>query len=167
MATKTKQKKRNTARFFALMSQIRGYDGRYRDLIKEGVIHDFLTSIYGDGHGRELRLSLLSDDEYSRLIKWLKRDLNRYTTVEAMQDISVRKRLIHQILNTLSHIGVRVVDGDYAMVNRHITSLPISKGRIIPEFKTEELPNLLNAVRAYCDAMAKRQRKIQILAKLN
>jgi hypothetical protein len=167
MATKTKQKKRNTAIFFTLISQMRGYDSRYRDLIKEGVLHDFFTEMYGDGHGRELRLSLLSDGEYDRLIKWLKRDLSRSTTIEALQDKAVRRRLTHQILNTLSRIGVRPVEGDYTPVNRHIIGLPISKGRIIPEFKTEELPNLLNAVRAYCDVMAKRQRKIQILAKLN
>jgi hypothetical protein len=163
----TKTKKRNTAIFFALISQMPGYDSRYRDLIKEGVINDFLTSVYGTGHGRELRLSLLSDSEYGKLVRTLRLHTGKTATIETMQDNAVRRRLTHTILNTLSRIGVKPVDGDYDLVNRHISSLPISRGRIIPQFKTEELPDLLNAVRAYCDVIAKRQAKINVIIKLN
>ena len=127
MATTTNTtKRRNTAMFYALMRQLPHYDSAYQDVIKEGAIHDYLTRLYGEDHGRAL---------------------------------SLRKRLTHQILSTFSRIGIEAKGSDYGVVNEHIRKLPISKGRIIPQFTLDELPRLLGAVRAYCDNIYKKQAK--------
>lgn len=153
--------------FYALMSQLPGYDVRYRDVIKEGILNDFLTKHYGASHNRSLRISELSDAEYRDLIRDLGKQANEGKSVATLQDEAVRKRLIHQILTALSRIGVRVVNGDYGGVNYHISRLPVSKGRTIPRIPTGELPNLLGAVRAYCDVIRKKQKGENYLAVRN
>jgi hypothetical protein len=155
---------RNTAMFYALISQLPGYDARYRDLIKEGVINDFLCGLSGGKHNRPLSLSGLTDGEYRELITDLRQMVNRGKGVIQLQQEAVRKRLIHQVLTTLSRIGVAAKDGDYSEVNYHIARLPISKGRLIYQFATDELPGLLAATRAYCGVMKKRQEKERALA---
>lgn len=171
MATATKKKKhftgRNTALFYALMAQLPGYEQQYAELIKEGIINDFLTGMYGERHGREIRLSLLSDTEYSGLISNLQAQVNAGKNISRLQQEAARKHLVNQILRTLSRIGVTVVDGNWSEVNRHIRRLPISKGRIIPQFHFVELDNLLGAVRAYCDNILKQQREEKALAYQN
>ena len=157
MATKKHTAGLNTGMFYALISQLPGYDARFRDLIKEGAIDDFLTNRYGERHGRELRLSKLSAAEYRELIRDLKVRVNESKDAESLQKEAVRKRLVHQILAALSRIHVIVINGDYDEVNYHITRLPISRGRTIPGIPTDELPGLLGAVRAYCGVIKKRQ----------
>jgi hypothetical protein len=148
---------RNTAMLYALIAQLPGYDSRYSDLIKEGIVNDFLTKHYGDKHGRQLRVSLLSDAEYRELILDLKIQVNQAKTVKTLQGENVRKRLTHQILVALSRIGVTVINGDYGIVNYHISRIPASKRRILPQVPTDELPNLLAATRAYCTVIKRKQ----------
>ena len=166
----TKRKKptrRNTALFYALIAQFPGYDRRYAELIKEGVVNDYLVHKYGKGHRREPRLSTLSDAEYDELILGLRYQTGESKTAEMLQEEATRKRLVHQILTALSRIGATVVNGDYSMVNYHIRRLPISRGRIIPQFPTDELPRLLGAVRAYADNIRKKQKELLRLAANN
>lgn len=153
--------------FYALMSQLPGYDARYREVIKEGILNDFLTRHYGERHNRSLRISELSDIEYCELIRDMRNQISECKSAAALQGEAVRKRLIHQILTALSRIGVAVVNGDYAGVNYHISRLPVSKGRTIPRIPTGELPNLLGAVRAYCDVIRKKQKAEKYLAARN
>ena len=56
-------KRRNTALFYALMAQLPGYDRRYAELIKEGIVNSYLEQKYGERHRREIRLSKLDDAE--------------------------------------------------------------------------------------------------------
>lgn len=168
---KTTKKKhparRNTALFYALIAQFPGYDRRYVELIKEGVINDYLVHKYGKDHRREPRLSTLSDAEYDELILGLRYQTGESKTAETLQREATRKRLVHQILTVLSRIGATVVNSDYSVVNEHIRRLPISRGRIIPEFPTDELPRLLGAVRAYADNLKPRIRREKKLARMN
>lgn len=164
---KTSQTQRNTALFYALMAQFPGYDRRYAELIKEGIVNDYLTRKYGEGHRRAPRLSTLSDAEYNELIIGMRYQTERSKSTATLQQEATRKRLVHQILTALSRIGATVVNGDYNEVNYHIRRLPISKGRIIPQFTTDELPRLLGAVRAYADNIRKRQKKMEYLAERN
>lgn len=152
---------RNTGIFYALIAQLPEYETKYKDLIKEGTIDEFLKSIYGCNHGRELRLSVLSDMEYREMINQLQWQVDEGKKRSVLQQEAIRKKLVSQILTTLSRIGVSVVNGNYNDVNYHIKRLPISKGRIIPQFRFDELENLLGAVRAYCDNIKKAQRKEQ------
>lgn len=160
-------KRRNTALFYALMAQLPGYDRRYAELIKEGIVNSYLEQKYGERHRREIRLSKLDDAEYAELVADLRSRVRQGKTVADLQREATRKTLVHQILLTLSRIGATVVGGDYEQVNYHIRRLPISKGRIIPQFGTEELPRLLGAVRAYADNIRKRQREEMALAERN
>ena len=164
---KKSQKRRNTALFYALMAGLPGYDRRYAEMIKEGIVNDYLTHKYGPGHRRERRLSALSDEEYNEMLIGLRYMTEDGKTTETLQREVTRKRLVHQILTALSRMGVVVTNGDYGVVNEHIRRLPISKGRIIPEFPTDELPRLLGAVRAYADNMRKKLRKEKRLERLN
>jgi hypothetical protein len=169
MATTKKRiyRGRNTAMFYALIAQLPGYSSQYKDLIKEGVIDEFLTKYYGVNHNMSLSLSALSDIAYNELILDLRAQVNDGKSRVRLQNEAIRKDFIHKILNTLSRIGVQVVDGDYSEVNYHILRLPISKGRTIPQFPIDELEKLLGAVRAYCGNMKKYQQKEQNLAEKN
>ena len=150
-------KRRNTAMFYALLRQLPCYDSAYQDVIKEGAIHDYLSRLYGEAHGRALSLRDLTDEEYEGLIKEMRRKVFALWSPEQLQREALRKRLTHQILSTFSRIGIEAKGSDYGVVNEHIRRLPISKGRIIPQFTLDELPRLLGAVRAYCDNIHKRQ----------
>lgn len=150
-------KRRNTAMFYALLRQLPCYDSAYQDVIKEGAIHDYLSRLYGEAHGRALSLRDLTDEEYEGLIKEMRRKVFALWSPEQLQREALRKRLTHQILSTFSRIGIEAKGSDYGVVNEHIRRLPISKGRIIPQFALDELPRLLGAVRAYCDNIHKRQ----------
>jgi len=161
MRTKqTKKTGRNTRVFFGYLKQMPGFEAKYLDIIKEGTINDFLENEYGKFHGRELRLSKLSDFEYNRLIKWLKQDVRERVSKEKLLEANVRKDLIHQILKTFTRINVFVTDS-FDDVNYHIQRIPYAKGRIIPKIPTDELPGLLNAVRGYCDGIKQQQLKEQ------
>ena len=143
--------------FYALLRQLPCYDSAYQDVIKEGAIHDYLSRLYGEAHGRALSLRDLTDEEYEGLIKEMRRKVFALWSPEQLQREALRKRLTHQILSTFSRIGIEAKGSDYGVVNEHIRRLPISKGRIIPQFALDELPRLLGAVRAYCDNIHKRQ----------
>ncbi|MDR1938279.1 MAG: hypothetical protein LBQ73_07260 [Tannerellaceae bacterium] len=167
--TKTRKKVysgRNTGMFYALIAQLDGYDSKYRDLIKEGVINDFLAKHYGEHHRRELRLSKLTDGEYRELISDLRNQVNEAKSVPKLQGEAVRRQLVHRILATLSKIGAVVINGDYSAVNYHIARLSLAKGRIIPRIPTDELPGLLAQARAYCDNVKKQQiKEMDLVAK--
>ena len=165
--TTTTTKRRNTAMFYALMRQLPHYDSAYQEVIKEGAIHDYLTRRYGEDHGRALSLRALTDEEYAGLIQEMRRKVHNLKSPEQLRREALRKRLTHQILATFSRIGIEARGSDYGVVNEHIRKLPISKGRIIPQFTLDELPNLLGAVRAYCDNIHKRQLKEQRQALAN
>lgn len=160
-------KRRNTAMFYALLRQLPCYDSAYQDVIKEGAIHDYLTRLYGEAHGRALSLRDLTDEEYEGLIKEMRRKVFALWSPEQLQREALRKRLTHQILSTFSRIGIEAKGSDYGAINEHIRKLPISKGRIIPQFTLDELPSLLGAVRAYCDNIHKRQLEEQRQALAN
>ncbi len=160
-------KRRNTAMFYALLRQLPCYDSAYQDVIKEGAIHDYLTRLYGEAHGRVLSLRDLTDEEYEGLIKEMRRKVFAQWSPEQLQREALRKRLTHQILSTFSCIGIEAKGSDYGAINEHIRKLPISKGRIIPQFTLDELPSLLGAVRAYCDNIHKRQLEEQRQALAN
>ena len=153
--------------FYALMRQLPCYDSAYQDVIKEGAIHDYLSRLYGEAHGRALSLRDLTDEEYEGLIKEMRRKVFALWSPEQLQREALRKRLTHQILSTFSRIGIEAKGSDYGVVNEHIRRLPISKGRIIPQFALDELPRLLGAVRAYCDNIHKRQLEEQRQALAN
>lgn len=153
--------------FYALLRQLPCYDSAYQDVIKEGAIHDYLTRLYGEAHGRALSLRDLTDEEYEGLIKEMRRKVFAQWSPEQLQREALRKRLTHQILSTFSRIGIEARGSDYGVVNEHIRKLPISKGRIIPQFTLDELPSLLGAVRAYCDNIHKRQLEEQRQALAN
>lgn len=169
--TTTKKKRiyngRQTNMFYALMAQLPGYDRGHADLIKEGIINDFLVHVYGQYHNRQLSLSKLSDIEYTELLADLQQQVGNGKSVACLQSEAIRKSMISKILKAFSRIGVTVVNGNYTDVNYHIRRLPISKGRIIPQFKFDELENLLGAVRSYCDNVLKQQHSEQDKAAKN
>lgn len=161
--TTTKKKRvytgRNTGLFYSLITKLPDYNPSYKETSVDGAIDEYLIRKYGIRHGRAARLSQLSDVEYSELLKELEQKVYEGKSVVVLQQEAIRKDLTHKILNTLTRIGVTVINNDWSAVNYHILRLPISKGRIIPGFKVEELPKLLDAVRAYCDNVLKQQRK--------
>ncbi|MDR1646029.1 MAG: hypothetical protein LBS05_09480 [Tannerellaceae bacterium] len=166
-AKKRQYNGRNTGMFYALMAQLPGYNAGYKDLIKEGVINDFLTKHYGERHGRSLRISTLSDAEYRELLHELNAQVSAGKTNAALQGEAIRKRFTHQILSTLSRIGATVVNGDYTKVNYHIRRIPASGGRILPQISADELPNLLAATRAYCGNIKRQQERERAIAAQN
>lgn len=166
-ARKRTGKSRNTAMFYALIGQLPGYDRRYAEVIKESVVDDYLTARHGELHGREARLTALSDAEYAEMLDGLRRRVEACKTAATLQREAMRKRLVHQILTALSRIGVTAPGGDYSAVNDHIRHLPISKGRVIPQFADDELPRLLGSVRAYCDYVRRKQQEERAVARRN
>ncbi len=162
MAT-IKNSGRNTAMFYALIAQFPGYERKYQDVIKESIVNEFLELEHGKFHGRQLSISRLTDMEYHHLIKWLKGQVSEAKTKERLHEEAIRKKLINEILSTLSRINVHTSSG-FEDVNYHILRIPYSKGRIIPRIPTDELPGLLGAVRGYCDGIKKQQLKEQAKA---
>ncbi|MCD8177288.1 MAG: hypothetical protein LUE98_07645 [Tannerellaceae bacterium] len=164
--TKTKKKTRSTATFFALLKQMKGYNKAFHKECKEIEVTEFLKGEYGEGV-YSVSLTALSDQEYTELIESMRYRLKEECNPTKMIEKAERREIIHAIIQTFSRIGVYVVNNDWRELNKHIRSLPISKGRIIPQIETRELPSLLSAVRAYCDNIAKKQKKEQHLANCN
>ena len=126
-----------------------------------------MTRLYGEAHGRALSLRGLTDEEYDGLIKEMRRKVSNLKSPEQLRGEATRKRIVHQILSTFSRIGIEAKGGDYGVINEHIRRLPISRGRIIPQFALDELPRLLGAVRAYCDNIRVKQERERRLALQN
>ena len=167
MAKKKTYNGRNTAMFYALIAQLPGYSSEYKEVIKESVINEFLEKVHGVFHNRPLSLSALSDLAYHELIKDLRQQVYDSKSKKELQREAIRKKIVSQIFQTFSKIWINDTDGGHAIVNSHIRSLPISKGRIIPQFHDDELERLLGAVRAYCGNIHKQQVKGQRLAPKN
>lgn len=172
--TTTKKKRinkgRDTSIFFGYLKGLKGYKPEMRDEIYHGLVESYLIGKYGVNHGRRIGLTELTDVEYEEALADLIRQVNLSTDVDELKkelnEGVVRKRFTHQILEKLGTIGVGTMSG-YGEVNRHIQSLPISRGRIIPAFPVKELPGLFKAVCAYCDNILKRQHKEQAAAERN
>lgn len=171
-ATKKKRvyKSRNTGMFYGYLKRIPGYDPTEVETIKNGVIESYLIGKHGINHGRRISLSELSDKEYEELLYDLKRQVNVSTDPTLLKtelnEKAIHTKFCHQIFGQLSRIGVSTVHG-YGEANRHILSLPISRGRILPAIPVEEMPNVLKAVRSYCDNILKKQQKEQNAAFCN
>lgn len=173
MATTKKKrvyKGRNTGLFYGYLKQLAGYEDAGKDDIAHGTIDGFLIGKYGGRHGRRVSLSELTDTEYAEMLTDLKRQVNVSVDAEqlktALNEKAIRKDMCHKIFRQLARIGVTTVDG-YQDANRHILSLPISRGRILPAFPLNELPDLFKAVCSYCDNILKRQCKEQAAAERN
>ncbi len=155
-------KKRNTGLFYGYLRRIPGYDPSEVETIKGGVIESFLIGKYGADHGRRISLSELSNKEYDELVIDLKRQVNIATDMNSLKaelnEKAIRKGWYHRIFKQLARIGINTIDG-YEEANRHIRSLPISRGRILPAIPICELPDLFKAVCSYCDNRLKQQRK--------
>ena len=108
-------KRRNTAMFYALLRQLPYYDSAYQDVIKEGAIHDYLSRLYGEAHGRALSLRGLTDEEYEGLIKEMRQKVRSLKSPEQLRGEALRKRLTHQILTTFSRIGIESKGGNYGV----------------------------------------------------
>lgn len=166
MVTQSKKKRvfkgRNTGMFYGYLKRLPGYDPAEVEVIKGGVIESYLIGKYGINHGRQISLSKLSDKEYEELLYDLKRQVNVCTDpVQLKAELNakaVHTGFCHQIFKQLSRIGVSTVNG-YGEANRHILSLPVSRGRILPAIPVDEMPNVLKAVRSYCDNILKKQQK--------
>ena len=160
---KTKTGKRNTGVFYALLKQQPGYDSRYSDVIKEGIVENFT---FISRAGRSTRsLSDLSDREYSRLIEEMKESAGKQIDIEKAVEEKTRRKLISDILRKLGTIGITTIAG-YADVNSFIEGLKGSKGRIY-KYKTEELPDLFRAVCNAVDFYKKKQKEIQRIQIMN
>lgn len=163
-ATKKKRvyKSRNTGMFYGYLKRIPGYAPAEVDTIKAGVIESYLIGKYGVNHGRRIGLSELSNKEYEELLYDLKRQVNAATDPVQLKtelnEKAVHTKFCHQIFSQLARIGVSTVGG-YGEANRHILGLPISRGRILPAIPVDEMPNVLKAVRSYCDNILKKQQK--------
>ena len=171
MTTKKRvYKSRNTGLFYGYLKRIPGYDPAEAETIKGGVIESYLIGKYGAGHGRRISLSALTDAEYSELLLDLKRQVHLSTDTDRLKaelnEKAIRKEWYHRIFKQLSRIGVSTLNG-YEEANRHIRSLPISRGRILPAIQLGELPNIHKAVCSYCDNRLKKQRKEQAIAEKN
>lgn len=163
MATKKRiYKGRNTGMFYGYLKRIAGYMDSERECIASGVIDCYLVGKYGNCHGRRVSLSELTDSEYDELLDDLKRQVNISTrpeqVINELQEKAIRKDWYHRIFTRLSRIGVSTING-YEDANRHICSLPISRGRILPAIPLNELPDLFKAVCSYCDNIRKKQQK--------
>ncbi len=175
MKTTTTRKKRsykgrNTGLFYGYLKCLAGYEAKAKDDIAHGVIDCYLTGKYGERHGRRVSLSGLTDTEYAELLDDLIRQAGVSTDPDRLarelNEKAVRKDWYHRILQRLSRIGVCTTNG-YDEVNRHIRSLPVSRGRILPAMAVEELPELFKAVCSYCDNVLKKQREEQAIAGRN
>ena len=160
---KTKNKKRNTGLFYALLKQQPEYDSRYSDVIKKGIVENF-TFITRAGKST-YSLSELSDDEYSRLIEEMKESAKKQIDIEKAVEDKTRRKLISDILRKLGTIQITTTNG-YADVNKFIESLKGSKGRIY-KYKTEELPGLFRAVCDAVDFYKKKQKETQRMQIMN
>lgn len=167
---KRSYKGRNTGLFYGYLERLAGYEVKAKDDIAHGVIDCYLTGKYGERHGRRVSLSELTDTEYAELLDDLIRQVSVFTDpdrlIRELNEKAVRKDWYHRILKRLSRIGVCTANG-YDEVNRHIRSLPISRGRILPAMAVEELPELFKAVCSYCDNVLKKQREEQAIAGRN
>lgn len=163
-------KGRNTGLFYGYLKRLAGYKEDAKEDIAHGVIDCYLTGKHGERHGRRVSLSELTDAEYAELLDDLIRQVSVSTDPDRLSrelnEKAVRKDWYHRILQRLSRIGVSTTNG-YDEVNRHIRSLPISRGRILPAMAVEELPELFKAVCSYCDNISKRQREEQAIAGRN
>lgn len=171
MATKKRvYKSRNTGLFYGYLKRLPGYDPAEVETIKGGVIESFLAGKYGAGHGRRVGLSSLTDTEYGELLLDLKRQVHLSADTDRLKaelnEKAMRKDWYHRIFKQLSRIGVSTLEG-YEEANRHIRSLPVSRGRILPAIPLDELPKLYRAVCSYCDNRLKKQRKEQAAAEMN
>lgn len=171
MTTKKRtNKSRNTGLFYGYLKRLPGYDPSEVEVIKGGVIESYLIGKYGAAHDRRIGLSSLTDAEYAELLADLKRQVNVATDTDSLKaelhKKAIHTGLCHQIFKELSRIGVSTLNG-YDEANRHILSLPISRGRILPAIPVNEMPKVLNAVRSYCDNILKKQRKEQAIAEKN
>lgn len=163
-------KGRNTDLFYGYLKRLPGYDPAEVETIKSDVIESYLIGKYGVNHGRRIGLSELSDKEYAESLYDLKRQVNVATDPVQLKtelnEKAIHTKFCHQIFGQLSRIGVSTVHG-YGEANRHILSLPISRGRILPAIPVNEMPNVLKAVRSYCDNILKKQQKEQNTAFCN
>lgn len=148
--------------FYGYLKRLPGYDPVEVEVIKGGVIESYLIGKYGINHGRQISLSKLSDQEYEELLYDLKRQVNvSCDPVQLKTELNkkaIHTKFCHQIFGQLSRIGVSTVNG-YGEANRHILGLPVSRGRILPAIPVDEMPNVLKAVRSYCDNILKKQQK--------
>lgn len=155
-------KGRNTGLFYGYLKRIAGYSDDERETIAGGTIDGYLIGKYGINHGRRVSLSELTDIEYEELLTDLRRQMNVSTDTEQLKNELNKKAIhtdwCHQIFKQLARIGVTTVNG-YEEANRHIRSLPISKGRILPAIHVDELPDVFKAVCSYCDNILKKQQK--------
>lgn len=163
MTTKKRtNKSRNTGLFYGYLKRLPGYDPSEVEVIKGGVIESYLIGKYGAAHGRRIGLSSLTDAEYAELLADLKRQVNLATDTGSLKaelnEKAIRKDWYHRIFKQLARIGVSTVNG-YDEANRHIRSLPISRGRILPAIPLDKLPELFKAVCSYCDNILKKQQK--------
>lgn len=168
MATKKRvYKGRNTGMFYGYLKRIAGYTDSERENIAGGVIDGYLIGKYGSHHGRRVSLSELTDQEYEGLLDDLRRQVNISTDPKLLagelQEKAIRKDWYHRIFKQLSRIGVSTING-YDDANRHIRSLPISRGRILPAIPLNELSDLFKAVCSYCDNIQKKRQKEQATA---
>lgn len=166
MATTEKPKKkrvckgRNTGLFYGYLKRIAGYTNEGRDDIAHGTIEGYLIGKYGSRHGRRISLKELTDVEYDELLTDLRQQVNVSTDTEQLKTELNKKAIhtdwCHQIFKQLSRIGVSTVNG-YEDANRHVRSLPISRGRILPAIPVDEMPDLFKAICSYCDNVLKKQ----------
>lgn len=168
--SRASQQARNTGLFYGYLKRIPGYDPAEAETIKGGVVESYLVGKYGTSHGRRIGLTSLTDAEYDELLADLKRQVNVATDTASLKaelnEKAVRKDWCHRIFKQLARIGVSTLNG-YDDANRHIQSLPISRGRILPAIPLDELPVLYKAVCSYCDNRLKKQRKEQAAAERN
>lgn len=160
---KNKNNKRNTGIFYALLKQLPGYDPRFSDVIKAGIIENF-TFITRGGKITQ-SLSELSDEEYNRLINDMKKSAIKQVDAKKVVEDKTRRKLVSDILRKLGTIGISTTGG-YADVNKFIEDLKGSKGRIY-KYKTEELPDLFRAVCNAVDFYKKKQKEIQRIQIMN
>lgn len=157
-------KGRNTGLFYGYLKCLTGYRDSEKDDIAGGVIDSYLIGKHGSSHGRRVSLSSLTDIEYEELLDDLKGQVNVSTDPEQLKttlnEKAIHTKWCHQILKQLSRIGVSTING-YEDVNRHIKSLPISRGCILPAIPVKEMPDVFKAVCSYCDNIQKKQRKEQ------
>lgn len=163
-------KGRNTGMFYGYLKRLAGYTDNGKDDIAAGIIESYLIGKYGSCHGRKVSLSSLTDIEYEELLNDLKRQANVCVDPEqlktALNEKAVHTNWCHQIFKQLSRIGVSTLYG-YEDANRHIRSLPVSRGRILPAIPVGEMPDVFKAVCSYCDNIRKKQQKEQSQALRN
>ena len=162
----TKKGKRETSIFYKLLEMQKGYDKKYKDVIKEGIIKEFTCRIRKNKNSSSFRLSDLSDNEYRMLLEEMQSHVVQDFSKEELLSAEMRKKITHKIFLKLGKLGVTTVNG-YGDVNYHIKRLKGFGGRIIPEIKTDELDELYKAVCSYVDFYKKEQEEVKRLAMMN